>query len=316
MKFDSYMGGFIVTKSRIVFFALLIGALSTGNSFAATNPWDIKLPFKSAIIHYDVKNPEQGVETLYIRDNGKNTAKVTKTKGKIMFIKISTDTLQITDPDWIVTVDMKKKSAMKITNPAKVMSQEYEKLSADEQATVRSNIEKIGKNFGMRMEAEIQKAGAKILGYTCDLVNVLGVTIYNISETPIMLKTKGSILGIKMESEATKIEENVDIPDSMFRVPEGIEVDYDKKADDLNKEMAKTMIDFLKDPEAAEKTERAVEHVEQASENEEGQRQESNQQNEETYDDPETSDDPEEQEEGNKTEEMINKGMDVLRGLF
>lgn len=115
-------------KCRILLFVLLIGAMTTGNSFAASNPWDIKLPFKSAIIHYDVKNPEKGVETLYIRDNGKVTARVTKTKGRIMFIKVSTDTLQITDPDWIVTVDMEKKSAMKITNPVKTMSQEYKEL--------------------------------------------------------------------------------------------------------------------------------------------------------------------------------------------
>jgi len=300
-------------KYQIALFTLVASALATGSSFAATtNPWNIQLPFKSAIIHYDVENPEKGVETLYIRDNGKITAKVTKTKGRVMFIKVSTDTLQITDPDWVVSVDMKKKSATKITNPAKTMSREYEKLSAKEKATVMSNIKKIGKNFGMRMGANIKKGAAKILGITCDVVTTLGITTYNIADTPITLKVKGSILGIKMESEATKMEKNVETPDDMFRVPEGIEVIYDEKADNLNKEMAKTMVDYLKDPEAAEKTERAVEDIEQASKEDEAQTEEPDGQSEKA------SDEPGEQQEGkqDKAKEILNKGMDVLKGIF
>lgn len=140
----------------------------------------------------------------------------------------------------------------------------------------------------------------------------MGVTTYNITETPIALKTKGSILGIKMESEATKIEKNVKTPDDMFLVPEGIEVIYDEKADNLNKEMAKIMINYLKDPEAAEKTDRAVEHVEEAYEKEEAQREEPDSQNEEAAGEPEEQ----EEEKGNKAEEMLNKGMDALKGIF
>jgi len=303
---------FIMLFSRNVLFALLTTFFMADTTFAASNPLDVKLPFRSAIIHYDVKNPEQGIETLYIRNYGKVTAKVTKTTGKIMFIKTSTDTAQITDPDWIVTVDMKKKTAMKITNPVKVMSEEYEKLSPEEQATVRDNIKKVGKNFGMRMDATIEKASADILGDQYEVVTAMGITTYNITETPIALKTKGSILGFKVEAEATKIEKNSQISDDPFRVPDGIEVTYDKEADNMNKALAQSMINYLKDPEAAQKTDRAMNDIEESAEKNEEEREEGAEQNET---DPDNSEEPAEGKQG-EANEMLNKGMDVLKSIF
>ena len=38
-------------------------------------PWEMKLPFKEATIHYELTGSEQGKETLYIKDYGKLRAK-------------------------------------------------------------------------------------------------------------------------------------------------------------------------------------------------------------------------------------------------
>ena len=38
-------------------------------------PWEMKLPFKEATIHYELTGSEQGKETLYIKEYGKLRAK-------------------------------------------------------------------------------------------------------------------------------------------------------------------------------------------------------------------------------------------------
>jgi len=52
-----------------VFLFILCGA-----SLAEDSPWERKLPFKSAIVQYDVAGSEKGSESLYIRASGREQA--------------------------------------------------------------------------------------------------------------------------------------------------------------------------------------------------------------------------------------------------
>lgn len=220
---------------------------------AADNPWKIKLPFKTAIIHYDVKGSTKGTETLYIRQHGQEMVKITKAKGKVFFVPIMDDKVEITSPDWIITVDRNKKEGTKITNPSKFLLEEYKKLSSKEKATVRKNIKELGVNMTRQLGGSVKLRAGKHLGYTCDVVKMMGITVYQMTGTAIALKSTGSMLGVKVNTVATKLEKNVQIPNAVFQPPEGINIIYQKKVDDMNQQMAIKMINYLKDPEASKK---------------------------------------------------------------
>lgn len=281
---------------------------------AGGNPWEYKLPFKSAVVHYDSRGTLKGEETLYIRSGGGEMAKVSRLSGKVMFIPMTEDTTEITTPDWIIKIDNKKKTGNKITNPQKFMREEYEKLSAAEKATVRKNLQEIGVNMTSQLGGQVQKGGSKILGYTCDVVTGMGITVHSIPGTPVALKSEGSLMGVKIDSVATKLEKNVAVPDSVFEAPPGVEITHDKEADEANRAMAKVMMDNLKDPEAAKKQQAMAEEMQREMARSEQERRAEREQGDSG--EQERGEEASEEEEGRDMGEMMEKGMGALKGLF
>jgi len=237
----------------VVFFLAAYSANAKNSSL------DIQLPFKTAVIHYDVSGSQKGTEILYIRDSGNERVKITRSEGKMMFVKTSTNTVEIITRDSIVQIDMDKKSAVKTTNPQKFMQQEIGKLSKKERAIVMKNLEQLGMSMATQMGGQVKKNGGKHLGYTCDLVTVMGSTSCQMSGTPIMLKTNMSMMGVKMNTVANRVDKNKSIPASLFNVPKGVAVEYNKQADDMSREMISAMIESMKDPDAARKFEQSME---------------------------------------------------------
>ena len=137
----------------VVLFLVVYSASAKNNSL------DIQLPFKTAVIHYDVSGSQKGTETLYIRDSGNERVKVTKSKGKMMFVKVSTNTVEIITRDSIVQIDMDKKTGAKTTNPQKFMQQEMDKLSKKERTIVMNTFEQMGMSMGMMMGGVVKKNG-------------------------------------------------------------------------------------------------------------------------------------------------------------
>ena len=232
--------------------AAVCGALVGGWLHAAESPWDIRLPFKSATISYEVSGMENGKETLYIDDYGKKEAKYRKTSGKVMYQTMKTDRIEITTPDWLYDIDMMGRNGTKITNPAKVYKQEYEKLTAKEKKTVTANAEKMGRDAMGGMQATVEKNAATLLGYSCDKTTMMGTTVYTIHDTGIALKTESKVMGMSSKSVALKLEKGK-VPASVFALPKGVTISFDKEADTMMRNMAKNMIDTLKDPEAMKK---------------------------------------------------------------
>jgi hypothetical protein len=231
---------------------LVCGVLASVWLQAADSPWDVRLPFKSATIFYEVSGMENGSETLYIDDYGKKEAKYRKTSGKVMYQIMKTDKIEITTPDWLYDIDMIGRTGTKITNPAKIYKQEYEKLTANEKKTVIANAEKMGKNAMGGMQATVEKNAATLLGYPCDKTTMMGTTVYTIHDTGIALKTESKVMGMSSKSVALKLEKGK-VPASVFALPKGIEITFDKEADTMMRTTAKNMIDTLKDPEAMKK---------------------------------------------------------------
>ncbi|MBV5317295.1 MAG: hypothetical protein JZU50_05770 [Desulfobulbaceae bacterium] len=105
---------------------LFLGSLALG----ADQPWEMRLPFKDATIHYELKGSEQGVETLYIRDYGKVRARHHKVTAIIMGMTQKNDTLELTDSDWITTYNLIEKNGEKVSNPQSCFGRSIANLTA------------------------------------------------------------------------------------------------------------------------------------------------------------------------------------------
>ncbi|OKY76734.1 MAG: hypothetical protein BM485_01295 [Desulfobulbaceae bacterium DB1] len=231
---------------------LFVSFFFTCPAMAAQNPWEMKLPFQEATIDYTLTGSENGTETLYIRDYGKERARYRKTTTKVMFVTTDTNEAEITTPDWIYTIDLNAKSGTKTTNPVKFMVEEYNRLSSNEQQMVDKNAEEIGMSALQGMQGSVQQNAGEILGYNCDLVTVAGTTSYSIHGTDIPLKSDVNLMGMQFSSAATAINKGP-VNGDVFTPPAGVAVEHDVQADEAARAMAKSTIDTLKSPDAKEK---------------------------------------------------------------
>ena len=239
--------------------------LSVGTVWAGGNIFDHKLPFKTAVIAYVVSGSSKGTETLSVADYGRRRAHLRDTATKILFITTKTHTLEITDPDWQTTIDLDKKSGTKTINMNKLLKEEYGRLSAAEQKVVRANMKKMGAS-ALGGEQQIQYKAVKLLGHTCDLVTVAGMSATVLSGTDITVKSDMETMGIKSHILATRIDTGVSVPGNRFAVPKGVTVSHDTAQDEQNRQAARTTIAYLKDPHAAEKSRANYEEAQQAME--------------------------------------------------
>lgn len=284
------------------FFITLIVICSCPSLASQKNPWDVKLPFRTAVIEYKISGNENGWETMSIANYGKLTSVRRESAGKVLFISQETNTLTITTPDKLTVVDMEEMSGTEVTNPIKFMIEEYNNLSMKERSTVMENAKKMGASgvsMFHQMGGKFERNAGEHLGYKCDVATFMGTRAFSMAGTPIPLKTQSSILGITMNVFATSVQENVKIKNSVFEVPDGVSIRFDIRADDANREMAKKMIEYLKDPESGKQGKEASRPA------------------------PEVGRDgraDEEADEGDgkmdEVQEKMKQGMDAIKGLF
>ncbi len=232
----------------LVLFLLLLPGLACANS----NPWERKLPFKSATISYVLSGSETGTETLYIREYGKESAKYRKSSISMMGTTTTTDSLEIENPDWLYDFDLTARTGVKTVNPQKYMIEEYQKLSAAEKKQLEANIQAMGLPTSETMGAKIEQKATKILGFDCDKVEMMGTTVYSIHNTGIPLKMEMNMMGMTMKHEATKVDEG-SVDGKHFAPPTGIEVTTDPEADTLARSFAQQTIATLKSPDGVKK---------------------------------------------------------------
>ena len=230
---------------------LALSLLVTAPSMAGENPWDTKLPFKNATIKYSITGSENGSETLYIRNYGKEQATYRNTTTKMFFMTTKTETIEIVTPEWIYTIDMQEKTGEKSVNPTKYMIEEYNSLSRSDRKKILKNSEKLGNSSLNGIQGKIEKNAEKILGYSCDKISAMGSTIYMTSETGLPLKSETSVAGMNFQSVATEIDKG-SVPGNVFIPPAGIKLEHDPQADQMARSMAKQTIEMLLDPDKAQ----------------------------------------------------------------
>ena len=299
---------------RLFMKMVLLSTLVMSAAIAVENPWDYKLPFKSATIKYEVSGMQSGTEVLHIDDYGKRQARFTKTSGKVLFQTMETDKIEITTEDWFYTIDMTKKSGSKTTNPAKHFKEEYEKLTDKEKKIVVENSEKMGTGLIGGMQGTVEKNAATILGYKVDKTTVMGTTAYTLPGSGIALKMEMDMMGMSSKTVAVELKKG-SVPANVFTPPKEVKITFDKKADGMMRSMAQNMMQTLKDPEAAEKMQQQSQHY-----REEGKRRaaeaEAAYEEAEYQEEPESSPYAEEEPDQQQINEAVEEGLKALKGLF
>ncbi len=226
----------------IAVLVLLMPLLAMAGS---NNPWERKLPFKNATIQYAISGSENGTETLYIRDYGKEMATY-HTATNVVGQK--TKKITISTLDWIYSFDLVNKTGQKSPNPHKYMLEEYNKLSKADQQKVMKNAKNMGMSMAKGLNGKIEMNAKKILGYDCDKVTVMGTTVYSLHKTGIPLKSDTSIMGVSIKKEATEISEKP-VDAKAFQFPAGIVPEQDPRGEAMARSLAKQTMAMLKDPE-------------------------------------------------------------------
>ncbi len=227
---------------------LLVTAMLLVPMGAAANPWEKKLPFKEATIVYELSGLETGEETLYIKDHGQRTAEYRTTTATMFGMTMKNETVDITTPDWVYSFDLQERTGTKSINPQKLMIEEYNKLAAADKKKVDENAETMGLWMMEGMHAEIEPNVGELLGFPCDRLTMMGVTVYTMHGTQIPLKTVTDMMGVSMTSTAMFLREDP-VDEVYFQFPEGIEPQPDPEADQMARAMAEQTIAMLKDPE-------------------------------------------------------------------
>lgn len=241
-------------KLTSIFVAALAAlTLTAGPASAETNPFTPKSPpFKTAIVKYSLKGTSSGSEALYI--NGMEQARHTNAKTSIFGMTNEQKTITITKPKKIIQIDLVERKAVSSGNVQHYMALEYDKLNSKEKATVRKNAEGLGQNLaGMLPGTDLKKRQGKLMGKDVEILTVMGMTSYVWKDTGIMLKMSGSMGPIKVNSAATSLKTDVSLPGSAFAIPAGLKVVWDERADQQQRKMAKQWMDNLKDPEFGKK---------------------------------------------------------------
>ncbi len=216
------------------------------------SPWDVKLPFKNATIHYTISGMENGTEVSYVRDYGKEIATYHTTKTTMMGMTMVNETVDIDTPEWSYQFDLTERTGTKSVNPEKYMAEEYNKLSRADKKRVEENSEKMGLSVAEGFGGKIQQDAKKILGYSCDRAEMMGNVVYSIHGTGLPLLVETNIMGMTMQIEATSVDKGK-VADSFFQFPKGIEPKFDPQSDAVAREMARQTIAMLKNPESAKK---------------------------------------------------------------
>ncbi len=229
---------------QLAFITAFIFCMTAGIATAKDSPWETRLPFKKGTILYKITGSQNGTETLYIKDYGRTTARHQTVSMNLFGMKQTTEEIEITTPEWIYNVDLADQTCEKSANPTKYMVAEFNKLSKKDKKKILRNTEEQGSQMIEGMNGSIQIKGAKVLGYTCDVVSVMGAKTYCFTGTSVVLKSEADIMGMKITSTATDIQKGQPAA-THFQVPPGIQVHHNTQADAMAKEMAQATIQHL-----------------------------------------------------------------------
>jgi len=222
-------------------------------AFGADLPWEMKLPFKEATIHYELKGSQQGSETLYVKEYGKLRAKHHKASSTIMGRTTASDTLELIDPDWVTTYNLTQKTGEKFTNPNKLYLAEYSKFNSEEKMNFEKNAKEYGASMMGNFGGSVKQSSAKILGYDCDVATMGGMsTVYIMHGSGIPLRSEVAVMGMANTVNATQVDTSSAVPGSAFTPPVGITATVNQEMETMMAGNIQRTMQTLKRPDGVE----------------------------------------------------------------
>jgi len=223
------------------------------------NPYIRSYPFESAVIHYRGKSEyghsitSEGTEVVYITSGWLAKVKEMTVPGPDGTTR-NLKTLRIFTPEYVYTIDLIKKTGLKIDNQKKYGISAYNGLSVEEKKAFHDRMKKrgiisldligLGKKLGtdtvLGRKCDVYQSGKKLsqeepLGsmQSGDISFYTKSWIWKEAKIPFRAISMGP--GWSSELRAIKIEENVKIPNSRFMVPSDIKLTYDKEKSEAEK---------------------------------------------------------------------------------
>ena len=236
--------------------AVSLGVLISATlGWSADFPWEVKLPFEEATIHYQLSGMEQGEEVLYIKEYGRKQASYHTASTTMMGMTTKNETVEITTPDWVATYNLVEHTASKTTNPNKLYQREYNKLSLSEKKNFKKNATSLTAGMSAQMGGEVTQTKTRFMDYDCDVFTVKGLsTSYVLEGTNIPLKTEVTMMGMKSTVVAIKVDTPSPVPDSVFDAPAGLTAEYDPQAESMLEGSVQQVVSSFKDSDGGAKT--------------------------------------------------------------
>ena len=174
---------------------------------------------ESAIITYEFDGMQTGTSTFYFDNYGARSASYENLSTSYSGIQTGTNNnLMILDAGWVYNIDLNTNKGIKFQNflPDDI---------GDEEFTENVLARELG-SFGAG--AKIEKLGTdEILGRTCEIMEVKKFGSKFCIWNNLILEMDMDLYGVKQHRVVTDIQENADIPEEKFMVPEGATVTHD-----------------------------------------------------------------------------------------
>lgn len=188
--------------------------------------FDKRYAIKSGIIEYKLSGSQTGTKILYFDNWGLKQAEYTKSEISVAGFSKKTNLLNLIDGDYSYTIDLDKNTGTKIKNPIlkelQVLEDQQSFSEFGEQLLLKSGAVKTGEEKFLSRDCdvyEIKAAGTKLWVWNW-----------------ITLKSESKLGGVTINSTATSLTENSQIPTDKFSLPENVvitEVDLENIEEQL-----------------------------------------------------------------------------------
>lgn len=172
-----------------------------------------KYPFKSGMIEYKTEGQTSGTRLMYWNKSGYNEYAAEKSVTKMLGMQMESSSYELSLGSTTYTWEDDEGPIYKSENPVADYFIEKETTSKELE---HASIEML-KGLGF------EKTGkGEVLGKKCDVWEGIGSKVW--VWKGFSLKTEVNMLGMKISETAVKIETNVRVPASVFKVPANREI--------------------------------------------------------------------------------------------
>ena len=174
---------------------------------------------KSGVVFYDVKGDQVGTKKFYFDDWGRKQAEFSNTTISVGKYKKHSNILKILNNDLQYVIDLDKKNGTKMENPL------VEKLY---ELSNQMNYSEFGEQI-ILINGGVEAGKETVADRKCKIYEFAKRRSKSWVWNWISLKTESHSGGVDIVTVATNIEENIDVPDSLFSPPKDVlitEIDF------------------------------------------------------------------------------------------